>query len=279
MDLGITIFPTQDSIRIDELAREAEGRGFESLFVPEHTHIPASRKTPFPGGGDLPEHYWQTLDPFVALAAAAAVTETIKIGTGICLVIERDTIITAKEVASLDQLSNGRLLFGVGYGWNREEMENHGTDFDSRFQRLEEQVQAMKRIWTEDEPEFHGEIVDFDPIWSWPKPAQKPHPPILIGGHTRHTRRRVVEMADGWLPIGISQASVLKGLEDLRQRAEEAGRDMATIDVTVYGVQGDREELDRYAEAGVNRGVFFLPSKARDDVLPVLDRYARLIAD
>lgn len=279
MELGVTIFPTDYSIRIDELAREVEARGFESLFVPEHTHIPASRETPFPGGGELPKHYWHTFDPFVALAAAAAVTERIKLGTGICLVIERDTIITAKEVASLDRLSNGRVLFGVGYGWNREEMENHGTDFDSRFQRLEEQVEAMKRIWTEDEPEFHGEIVDFDPIWSYPKPEQKPHPPILIGGHTRHTRRRVVEMADGWLPIGISQESVLKGIDDLRQRAEEAGRDMETIDITVYGVQGDEEELARYADAGVTRGVFFLPSKERDDVLPVLDRYARLIAD
>lgn len=168
MDIGISIFATDYAIRIDELAREAEARGFESLWVPEHTHIPTSRATPFPAGGDLPEQYWHTHDPFVSLMAAAAATEKLKVGTGICLVIERDTITLAKEVASLDALSDGRFLFGIGGGWNREEMENHGTDYPSRFRRLEEQVRACKTIWTEDEPEFHGEHVDFDPIWSWP---------------------------------------------------------------------------------------------------------------
>ena len=277
MNIGVSIFATDYAIRIDELAREAEARGFESLWVPEHTHIPTSRATAFPGGGDLPQHYWHTHDPFVSLMAAAAATEKLKVGTGICLVIERDTITLAKQVASLDALSGGRFLFGIGGGWNREEMENHGTDYPSRFKRLEEQVRALKTIWTEEAPEFHGDHVDFDAIWSWPKPAQDPHPPVLLGGGTRYTRQRVVDFCDGWLPIGFDVDTVLRGLEDLERRAEEAGRDRASINVSVFGAQGKAEVLERYAEGGIDRSILGLPSSPRDEVLPLLDKYAALL--
>ena len=198
MDIGLCIFATDYAIRIDELARAAEDRGYESLFVPEHTHIPTSRRTPFPGGSELPREYSHTYDPFVSLMAAAAATRRLKVGTGICLIIERDTIVTAKEVASLDALSDGRFLFGIGGGWNAEEMENHGTVYRTRFARLREQVLAMKEIWTKDEASFHGEHVNFDPIWAWPKPAQKPHPPVLLGGESGHTIQRVVDFCEGW---------------------------------------------------------------------------------
>jgi probable F420-dependent oxidoreductase len=278
MDIGIAIFATDYAIRIDELAREAEQRGFESLWVPEHTHIPTSRATPFPGGGDLPKQYWHTHDPFVSLMAAAAATERLKIATGICLVIERDTITTAKEVASLDALSDGRFLFGIGGGWNREEMENHGTDYPTRFKRLEEQVKAMKVIWTEDEPEFHGEHVDFDPLWSWPKPAQDPHPPVFLGGGTKYTRQRVVDFCEGWLPIGFDAEAVLRGLDDLAQRAEAAGRARETINVSVFGAVPKPEVVDQYREGGVDRVILSLPSAPRDEALPILDRYAELLA-
>src|SRR5882757_11580314 len=182
MKLGVAIFPTDYTIRPDDFARACEERGFESIWFPEHTHIPTSRKTPYPAGGELPKEYLHTHDPFVALMAAAGATKKIKLATGICLVVERDPIITAKEVASLDVLSNGRVLFGIGGGWNAEEMENHGTVFKTRWKLLRERVLAMKEIWTKDEAEFHGEFVSFDPIWSFPKPVQKPHPPILMGG-------------------------------------------------------------------------------------------------
>ncbi|MEE2775994.1 MAG: LLM class F420-dependent oxidoreductase [Acidobacteriota bacterium] len=277
MDIGLSIFATDYAIRIDELAREAEARGFESLWVPEHTHIPTSRATPFPGGTDLPKQYWHTHDPFVSLMAAAAATERLKVGTGICLLIERDTITLAKEVASLDFLSNGRFLFGIGGGWNREEMENHGTDHPSRFRRLEEQVAALKTIWTEEEPEYHGEHVDFDPIWSWPKPAQDPHPPVFLGGGTRYTRQRVVDFCEGWLPIGFAAEPVLKGLADLEARAAEAGRDRSTINVSVFGVRGGPEDVKRFADAGIDRSILSLPSASRDEVLPLLDTYAALV--
>ncbi len=278
MDIGIFMFPTGDAIRPDELGAEVEARGFESLWFPEHTHIPTSRRTPFPGGGELPPEYSRSHDPFVALTAAAMSTSTIRLGTGICLIIERDTITTAKAVASLDVLSGGRFIFGIGGGWNREEMEHHGTDYPTRFAKLEEQVAAFKTIWTEDEAEFHGRHVDFDPIWSWPKPAQKPHPPIVLGGGTRYTRQRVVDHCDGWMPIGRDDEAVLRGIEDLRQRAERAGRAMDTISINVFGATPNREILDRYAEAGVGRAVLLARPEGRDLVLPRLDRYATLLA-
>ena len=278
MDIGIFMFPTGDAIRPDELGAEVEARGFESLWFPEHTHIPTSRRTPFPGGGELPPEYSRSHDPFVALTAAAMSTSTIRLGTGICLIIERDTITTAKAVASLDVLSGGRFIFGIGGGWNREEMEHHGTDYPSRFAKLEEQVAAFKTIWTEDEAEFHGRHVDFEPIWSWPKPAQKPHPPIVLGGGTRYTRQRVVDHCDGWMPIGRDDEAVLRGIEDLRQRAERAGRAMETISINVFGATPNREVLDRYAEAGVGRAILLARPEGRDLVLPRLDRYATLLA-
>ncbi len=275
MHYGVFIFATDFAIRIDELARAAEQRGLESLFVPEHTHIPKSRRSPWPGGPSLPKEYWHTHDPFVALATAAAVTTTLKVGTGICLVIERDPIITAKEVASLDFLSNGRFLFGIGGGWNAEEMENHGTDFKSRFRLLRERVLAMKEIWTKEEAEFHGEFVDFDPIWSYPKPVQKPHPPVLLGGESGYTLQRVVDFCEGWFPRG--RADVLSGLADLKARAAKAGRDMKTISVSVFGAKPDPATLESYAAAGITRAIFGLPSADQETVLPLLDKYAKLI--
>ena len=278
MHLGVFMFATDYAIRIDELARAAEDRGFESLFVPEHTHIPTSRKTPWPGGAPLPEEYWHTHDPFVSLMAAAAATKRLKVGTGICLVIERDAIVLAKEVASLDALSNGRFLFGIGAGWNREEMENHGTEYKTRFSKLREQVLAMKEIWTKDEAEFHGKYVNFDPLWSWPKPAQKPHPPVLLGGATPKTRERVVDYCDGWLPIGMDQKTVLDGIADIRRLAEKKGRAPSTLSISVFGARPDRETLDGYEGAGVERVLLRLPSAGRDQTLTLLDQYAKLVA-
>lgn len=278
MDIGIFMFPTGDSIRPDELGAEVEDRGFESLWFPEHTHIPTSRRTPFPGGGELPPEYSRSFDPFVALTAAAMSTNTLRLGTGICLIIERDVITTAKAVASLDVLSGGRFIFGIGGGWNREEMEHHGTDYDTRFAKLEEQVAAFKTIWTEDEAEFHGRHVDFGPIWSWPKPAQKPHPPIVLGGGTGYTRQRVVDLCDGWLPIGRQAEAVLTGIKDLKRRAERAGRAFESIQVSVFGAPPQQDVLDAYAELGVGRVILPLPPQGRDTALPRLDRYAALEA-
>jgi probable F420-dependent oxidoreductase len=277
MHIGICMFATEYAIRIDELARAAEERRFESLFVPEHTHIPISRRSPFAGGAELPKEYRHTFDPFVSLMAAAAATRTLKIGTGICLIIERDTITTAKEVASLDVLSGGRFLFGIGGGWNAEEMEHHGTEYHTRFKRLREQVLAMKEIWTKDEAEFHGQFVSFDPIWCWPKPSQKPHPPVLLGGESGHTLQRVVDFCDGWFPRGRAHALIAPGLADLKARAERAGRDMRTISVSVFGAKPEEATLDAYAAAGVTRSILRLPSEGRDVVLPLLDQYAKLI--
>ena len=277
MKIGIYIFATDYTIRIDELAREAEQRGFESLFIPEHTHIPASRRSPWPGGPELPREYWHTLDPFVALGYAAAVTSTIRLGTGICLLTERDPIVNAKEVASLDLLSGGRFELAIGAGWNAEEMENHGTAFATRFRVMSERARAMKVIWAEEEPEFHGEFVDFDPIWSWPKPVQTPNPPILVGGETDYTLRRVVEWADGWFPRGRGGFDPAEGMARLKRIADEAGRSMDTINVSLFGVEPNREALDRAAEAGVTRAILGLPSNDRDDVMRRLDRHAGLL--
>ena len=277
MHVGLHMFATDYAIHIAALAREAETRGFESLFVPEHTHIPKSRRSPWPGGPTLPQEYWHTLDPFVALAIAAAATTTLKLATGICLIIERDPITTAKCVASLDLLSGGRFLFGIGGGWNAEEMENHGTEFKTRFARLREQVLAMKEIWTKDEAAFHGAFVNFDPIWAYPKPAQKPHPPVLLGGESGHTLQRVVDFCDGWLPRGRGGFDITASLGDLKDRAAKAGRDLKSISVTVFGASADAATLDRYAALGVTRVTLGLPSKDRDAVLPLLDRYAKLI--
>lgn len=278
MDFGVSMFPTDYAIRPDELARESEARGFESIWFPEHTHIPASRLSPWPGGGDLPKEYWHTHDQFVALTAAAMATKKLKVASGICLLIERDPITTAKEVASLDQLSNGRVLFGIGGGWNAEEMENHGTEFKKRWRVLRERVLAMKEIWTKDEAEFHGEFVRFDKIWSYPKPAQKPHPPVLMGGDGPTTFDRVIEYCDGWMPIGIRMSDPKAKIETLRRRAEEAGRDPQSISISIFGVKPDSAALDALKEIAINRAIFMLPAAERDEVMPLLDKYARLIA-
>lgn len=277
MLIGVSMFATDYAIRIDDLAREAEARGFESLWVPEHTHIPSSRGTPWPGGAELPKEYSHTYDPFVALMFAAAVTSTIKIGTGICLVIERDTITMAKEIASLDRLSGGRFLFGIGGGWNAEEMEHHGTVFKTRFKKMIEQVQALKTIWTQDEAEFHGDFVNFDALWSWPKPLQQPHPPIFLGGETSYTLQRVVDHCDGWLPRSRRPELVLQGISEIKERAAKAGRDMKTISITASGAPGDPKLVDSYREAGCDRCIFSLPSADRDTVLPLLDQYTSFI--
>lgn len=277
MHIGVFMFSTDYSIRIDELARAVEERGFESLWLTEHTHIPVSRRTPWSGGAELPREYSHTLDPFVALAAAAMVTTRLRLGTGICLLIQRDPITTAKEVASLDLLSNGRFEFGIGGGWNVEEMENHGTASKTRFRLLRERVLAMKAIWTREAAEFHGEFVNFDPIWSWPKPVQKPHPPIHLGGESGYTLQRVVEFGDGWFPRGRNAERILPGLEELRARAARAGRDMRTIAVSVFGAAPDRQVLDGYRAAGITRAIFRLPSEGRDRILPLLDQYVALL--
>lgn len=278
MEIGVCMFNTDYAIRIEDLARACEERGFESLWLPEHTHIPAGRKTPFPSGGELPREYKHTLDPFVALTAAAMVTRRLKLGTGICLLIQRDTITTAKEVASVDFVSNGRFLLGVGGGWNQDEMENHGTEFKSRFRRLAEQVRAMKEIWTKEAAEFHGQFVNFDPIWMYPKPVQKPHPPVLLGGESEHTLRRVVEVGDGWFPRARAAERVIAGMGDLKTLAAKAGRDMRTISVSVFGAAGEAPVMDRYRAAGVTRTIIRLPSEPRDRILPLLDQHAKLLA-
>lgn len=281
MDIGVLNFVTDYSMRPAELAIALEERGFESLWVPEHTHIPASRRSPWPGGPDLPREYWHSMDPFVALGAAAAVTTNLKLGTGICLIVERDPIITAKEIATLDMISNGRFMFGIGGGWNSEEMENHGTNFRRRFRLLRERVLAMKAIWTEDEAEFHGDYVNFDKIWSYPKPVQKPHPPIFMGGDGPTTFDRVVEFCDGWMPIArrAGQEGVLaEKIVLLRKQAEEAGRDPNSIPVSLCIFAPPQEDtIARMEEAGVDRLILSLPSEERDTVLPILDRYSAFI--
>lgn len=277
LEFGLAMFPTDYAIRPDELARACEERGFESVWFPEHTHIPASRRTPYPAGGDLPKDYWHTHDPFVALMAAAAATERLKVATGICLIVERDPIVTAKEVASLDQLSNGRFLFGIGGGWNAEEMENHGVPFDRRWKVTREKVEAMKRIWTEDEPSYEGEFVRFERIWSWPKPAQKPHPPILLGGNSPGARRKVVRYCDAWLPLAPLLEDLEGAVADLRERAEQAGRDPASIGVSIFFAPPEKAEFDRYAKLGAERAILGMPAEPAASVLPRLDRYAELI--
>ncbi|MEA2408677.1 MAG: hypothetical protein QOE69_2796 [Thermoleophilaceae bacterium] len=277
MDLGLAHFQTDYGIPPAELGRLVEERGFESLFLPEHTHIPVSRDTPYPAGGELPREYSHTLDPFVALAAAAATTERLRIGTGVCLVIERDPIITAKEVATLDHISGGRFLFGVGAGWNREEMRNHGTDPETRFRRMRESVEAMKAIWTQEEAEYHGRIIDFDPIWSWPKPVQKPHPPVLVGGLGERVYDRVVAYGDEWIPNRVQSPEQLgERIAELQRRAGAAGR--APIPVTVFGAKPDVGLLERLRDAGVTRALFYLSAGEPPEEQRELDELAEVAA-
>jgi probable F420-dependent oxidoreductase len=274
VDFGFLTFPTEYTMPVAHLAQAVEAAGFESLFFPEHTHIPASRDTPFPGGGDLPREYSHCLDPFVALAAAASVTSRLRVGTGVCLVVQRDPIVTAKEVATLDLVSGGRMLFGVGAGWNREEMANHGTDPRTRTALLTERVRAMQEIWTRDEAEFHGDFVDFDPIWSWPKPVQHPHPPVLIGGNGPTVHDRVLEVGDEWAPL-LSR-DIGGRISELADRADQAGR--PPVPVTVFAAPAKEEVLTDLAERGVHRCVFNLKPGDTTQTTDRIGRYAELAA-
>ncbi|HEV7935594.1 MAG TPA: LLM class F420-dependent oxidoreductase [Actinomadura sp.] len=276
MRFGVTTFVTDETIGPMELGRALEERRFESLFVAEHTHIPVKRESPWPEGDELPRKYYRTLDPFIVLTAAAVVTERLILGTGIVLVIERDPIITAKEVASLDLVSGGRVIVGIGAGWNREEMRNHGTDPKTRMDLLRERVLAMKEIWTKDKAEFHGRFVEFDPIFSWPKPVQRPHPPIYIGGSGPTTLDRVLEYGDGWMPVfALGVDEIIARIPELERRAKEAGR--GRIPVTVYAVPGDRAAIERLAQAGVARVLFDLPSLPLQETYRKLDEFAAVV--
>jgi probable F420-dependent oxidoreductase len=272
VDFGIGYFATHDGVSPGELARLVEERGHESLFFPEHTHIPASRETPYPAGGELPRKYFHTYDLFVALTAAAAATSKLRVGSGICLVVERDPITTAKEVASVDHLSGGRMEFGVGAGWNREEMANHGTDPRVRMAIMAERVEAMKQIWTQDEASYHGKHVDFERIWSWPKPAQRPHPPVLVGGNGPTVLDRVLDFGDAWMPNNTGEDLIVRARE-LWARAERP------IEVIVMGAPAKPAVLEEFQKAGVRRVVRWIPSATRGPVERALERWEDAIAE
>jgi|SRR5580700_9460050 probable F420-dependent oxidoreductase len=276
MEFGASIFFTDYSITPAELGVALEERGFDSLWAAEHSHIPVPRRTPPPGGGELHKRYYDVMDPFVTLTAAACATKRLKIATGICLVIQRDTIQTAKLVASLDQVSGGRFLFGIGGGWNQEEIENHGTDFATRMQKMREQIEAMKAIWSENKPEYHGEIVDFPPMMTWPKPVQKPHPPVILGGAFPWAARRAVRYGDGWYP-NAAAGNPEEYMPAFRKMAQEAGRDPASLSVTLGGAPEDADKLKRFRDLGAARVNVTLMSEKPDAILPVLDRWAGLM--
>ncbi len=277
MKVGVFYFPTDYGINIAELAGALEQRGFESLFVCEHTHIPVSRKSPFPGGGELPKRYSHTHDPFVALSFAAAATKTLKLGTGICLIPQHDPIVTAKSVASLDQLSGGRFILAMGGGWNVEEMENHGAKYDTRFKLLRERALAMKELWTKEEAEFHGQFVNFDKVWAYPKPKQRPHPPLFLGGESDHTLKRVAEFCDGWFPRARGGFEPKSAMERLKKAAVAGGRDPKSLSITVFAAPADAAKLAPYREAGIDRVLFEVPDLSRDEILRSLDKNAPLI--
>ena len=280
MDFGALMFFTDYAISAVDLAKALEERGFESIWAPEHSHIPTSRKTPFPGGGELPKRYYDAMDPFVSLTAAAVATTRLKLGTGVCLVQQRDPIQTAKLVASLDQVSNGRFLFGVGGGWNADEMENHGTDPKTRFKLMRERIEAMKEIWTNSKAEYHGDMVDFDEIMAWPKPVQKPHPPILVGGAFPYAARRAVRYGDGWIPtVGRANLAneILALLPKFRQMLTEAGRDPASCPVSFSGAPADLDLLKRARDAGIVRVGRSLQAATEAEAMPMLDKWAEFI--
>ncbi|MEV0073661.1 LLM class F420-dependent oxidoreductase [Amycolatopsis sp. NPDC050768] len=274
MKIGISTFVTDEGIRPDVLGEALEERGFDSLFLAEHSHIPVSRETPYPGGGDLPREYYRTLDPFLALTAAAVNTSDLVLGTGVALLIQRDVIHTAKEVASLDLVSRGRLALGVGVGWNREEMANHGTDPTTRGELIDEQIEALKAIWSQDKAEYHGKHVDFDPIFAWPKPVQTPHPPIYVGGSSPAALRRLVRHGDAWMPIAFT------GSEEIRRvRGWLAEQGRPDVPVTAFGGGADAELVKRFAAAGVERYTVQLPTLPEAETLVALDEFARVAAD
>ena len=279
MKFGASMFFTDYSMTPAALARALEERGFDILWAPEHSHIPLSRKTPFALGGELPKRYYDVMDPFVTLTAAAMATKTLKIGTGVCLIAQRDPIQTAKLVASIDQVSGGRFVFGVGNGWNQDEMENHGTVFTTRHKLARENVEAMKAIWTQTKPEYHGEFVNFDPMMAWPKPVQKPHPPIVVGGAFPYSARRAIRYGDGWMPQVTPAATT--PLADLiprfRQMAAEAGRDPASLGISIGGQAPDIDLIKRYRDLDVDRVSVSLLSEKEDTILPVLDQWVAVM--
>ena len=279
LKFGVSMFFTDYSMPPGELGQALEQRGFESVWAPEHSHIPLSRKTPFPGGGDLPKKYYDAMDPFVTLTAAAMATQTLKVGTGVCLVQQRDPIQTAKLVASIDNVSGGRFLFGIGNGWNQDEMENHGTEFKSRHKRARENVEAMKAIWTKSKAEYHGEFVHFDPMMAWPKPVQKPHPPVIVGGAFPYSARRAIRYGDGWIPQAArgGYQEIADMFPEFRKMASEAGRDPASIAITIWFPRKDPDLMKRYQDLGVSRVVFNLESEKADAILPVIDSWATLM--
>jgi probable F420-dependent oxidoreductase len=279
LDFGAAMFFTDYSMRPDELGKALEQRGFESVWAPEHSHIPLTRKTPFPGGGDLPKKYYDAMDPFVTLTAAAMATTKLKVGTGICLVTQRDPIQTAKLVASIDQVSNGRFLFGIGNGWNQDEIENHGTAFASRHKVARERVEAMKAIWTQPKAEYHGEFVNFGPMMAWPKPVQKPHPPVIVGGAFPYSARRAIRYGEGWIPQAArgTYTEIADMIPEFRKMASEAGRDPASIAITVWGPKRDADLMKRYQDLGVSRIVFSVESEKAEAILPILDEVSALI--
>ena len=277
MQIGIAMFVTDYSIHPGELGAAIEERGFHSMWMPEHTHIPTSRKSPWGGGPELPQHYKDTLDPFLALTAAAMTTKRIKLATGICLIVERDPIHTAKEVATLDYLSGGRVILGVGGGWNAEEMGNHGTAFDTRFALMRERIEAIKAIWTQDVAEYRGTFVDIEPMWCNPKPVQKPHPPILVGGAFPYGARRALQYGDGWMPIGGRDQDPIALLPRFRQMCAEAGRDPASVPMSVFGPKHDLDTLKRLRDSGMERTVLAIPTAGRDAALASLDACATLM--
>ena len=281
MDFGASMFFTDYSMRPGELGQALEARGFESVWAPEHSHIPSSRLSQPASGGTLGKQYYDVMDPFVTLTAAAMATTALKIATGVCLVIQRDTIQTAKLVASLDQVSGGRFLFGIGGGWNQEEMADHGTEFKTRFKKMREQIEAMRAIWSQSEPEYHGDIVDFPKMRTWPKPVQKPHPPVIVGGAFPHSARRAIRYGDGWVPNASrpGYADVTEFLPQFRQMASDAGREPASLPVSIFGAPENLDRLKRYRDQGIARAVVTLPSAKADEILPVLDRWARLIIE
>ena len=279
MHFGASMFFTEYSMTSAALAKALEERGFESVWAPEHSHIPSSRRSPWPGGGDLPKQYYDVMDPFVTLTAAAMATTRLKVGTGVCLVNQRDPIQTAKLVASIDQVSAGRFLFGIGVGWNAEEMEDHGTTFSTRAKLVRERVEAMKAIWTLPEADYHGEFVNFDPMIARPKPVQQPHPPVIVGGAFPHGARRAVRYGEGWIPIAGRSAygDAFETVPKFRAMLKEAGRDPASCPVSMFGAAEDGDMLKRYRDLGVARVAPSLPAAKEDVVLPILDRWATLI--
>lgn len=279
LNFGAAMFFTDYSMTPGELAQALEARGFESVWAPEHSHIPASRKTPFPGGGEVPKKYYDAMDPFVTLTAAAMATKKLRLGTGICLVVQRDPIQTAKLVASIDQVSGGRFLFGIGDGWNQDEIENHGVVFKTRHKLVRERVEAMKEIWTKTKAEYHGEFVNFDPILAWPKPVQKPYPPVIVGGAFPYSARRAIRYGTGWIPHAArdTYAEIADMIPQFRRMATDAGRDPNSIEMTIWSPKQDADLMKRYQDLGISRVVFSLESEKADTVLPVVDRLAELI--